>query len=100
MSDEVSFDLSGKVMIVTGAGKGIGKSIAEAAARYGATLALGSRTVSESEETAPLVPTSVIMPMGIDLISRSISAVWAACQASSVDASSWWATILSQRSWG
>ena len=52
MANEVSFDLSGKVMIVTGAGKGIGKSIAEAAARYGADVALGSRTVSECETTA------------------------------------------------
>ncbi len=52
MANEVSFDLSGKVMIVTGAGKGIGKSIAEAAAQYGADVALGSRTLSECEATA------------------------------------------------
>lgn len=52
MSKTVSFDLAGKVMIVTGAGKGIGKAIALAAAEYGADLALGSRTVNECEETA------------------------------------------------
>lgn len=52
MAKTVNFDLSGKVMIVTGAGKGIGKAIAIAAAEYGANVALGSRTVSESEETA------------------------------------------------
>lgn len=52
MAKSVSFDLSGKVMIVTGAGKGIGKAIAIAAAEYGAHLALGSRTVSECEVTA------------------------------------------------
>ena len=52
MNKSVNFDLSGKVMIVTGAGKGIGKAIAIAAAEYGANLALGSRTVSESEATA------------------------------------------------
>ena len=48
----VSFDLTGKVMIVTGAGKGIGKAIALAAAEYGADVALGSRTVSECEQVA------------------------------------------------
>lgn len=52
MTKSVSFDLTGKVMIVTGAGKGIGKAIALAAAEYGADLALGSRTVSECEATA------------------------------------------------
>lgn len=52
MTVEISFSLTGKVMIVTGAGKGIGKSIAETAARFGADVALGSRTVSECEETA------------------------------------------------
>lgn len=52
MANKVRFDLNGKVMIVTGAGKGIGKSIAETAAQFGADVALGSRTVSECEATA------------------------------------------------
>jgi len=52
MAKHVDFDLTGKVMIVTGAGKGIGKAIALAAAEWGADLALGSRTVSECEATA------------------------------------------------
>src|SRR5438045_2939732 len=46
------FDLTGKVMVVTGAGRGIGKSIALCAAEMGAELALGSRTVPELEELA------------------------------------------------
>ena len=52
MSNKVSFDLTGKVMLVTGAGKGIGKAIALVCAQAGADLALGSRTVAESEQTA------------------------------------------------
>lgn len=54
MSHGVSFDLSEKVMIVTGAGRGIGKAIAQVSAQYGASLALGSRTLSEVEATAEL----------------------------------------------
>ncbi len=47
----VSFDLTGKVMIVTGASRGIGKAIAVAASEYGADLALGNRNVAEAAET-------------------------------------------------
>jgi 2-deoxy-D-gluconate 3-dehydrogenase len=52
MSNRINFDLTGKVMLVTGAGKGIGKAIALVCAEAGADLALGSRAVAESEETA------------------------------------------------
>ncbi len=45
------FDLSGKVAIVTGAGRGMGYHIALALAKYGADLVICSRTISELEKT-------------------------------------------------
>ena len=44
------FDLSGKVAIVTGAGRGMGYYIALALAKYGADLVVCSRTLSELEK--------------------------------------------------
>jgi NAD(P)-dependent dehydrogenase (short-subunit alcohol dehydrogenase family) len=38
------FDLTGKVCVVTGGGRGIGRAIAEGLARHGATLVLSGRT--------------------------------------------------------
>jgi gluconate 5-dehydrogenase len=52
MTRRVNFELTDKVVIVTGAGRGIGKAIAEVCAEYGAKLALGSRTLEESQATA------------------------------------------------
>jgi len=46
------FDLSGKVAIVTGAGRGLGYNIAVALAKYGADLVVCSRTQSELEKVA------------------------------------------------
>ena len=46
------FDLTGKVAIVTGAGRGMGYHIALALARYGSDLVVCSRTVSELEMVA------------------------------------------------
>ncbi|HSB61767.1 MAG TPA: SDR family oxidoreductase [Vicinamibacteria bacterium] len=47
--------LQGRVVFVTGAGRGIGRGIAEAAAEAGAELALGDLDLASAEETAGLV---------------------------------------------
>jgi 2-deoxy-D-gluconate 3-dehydrogenase len=52
MANPLSFELNNKVIVVTGAGRGIGKAIAEACVHYGGDLALGSRTVEESAAVA------------------------------------------------
>jgi len=54
MTRPISFDLSGKTLVVTGAGRGIGRAIARVAADFGANLALGSRRVEECAEVAAL----------------------------------------------
>src|SRR5262250_3218706 len=43
--------LSGKVAIVTGAGRGIGQAIAQAYARAGAAVCCAARTVAEIDQT-------------------------------------------------
>ena len=51
----IDFSLTDKVVLVTGAGKGIGKEIALACAAAGADIIAGSRTVSEVEQVAEKV---------------------------------------------
>jgi NAD(P)-dependent dehydrogenase (short-subunit alcohol dehydrogenase family) len=52
-----SFDLSGKVAMVTGAGRGLGAEIALALAAYGADIVVADRTLAETEQTAGAVGT-------------------------------------------
>lgn len=49
------FDLTGRNVVLTGAGRGLGRAMAVALAQAGADIAGGARTVSQLEETAALV---------------------------------------------
>ena len=55
-SGENPFRLDGKLALVTGAGRGIGRAVALALADAGAELLLNSRTPSELEEVARQSP--------------------------------------------
>ena len=80
----LTIDLSGRVAIVTGASRGIGRAIAVALAGAGADVALGARTASDLDETAEAVralgrqaiavPTDVTVAADVErLVERTVA---------------------------
>lgn len=50
--DVCSFDLNGKVAVVTGSSRGIGRAIATSLAAHGAKVVISSRTADSRDEVA------------------------------------------------
>ena len=68
------FDLTGRVAIVTGASRGLGKEMASALADAGADLAIGSRTAADIESAAEEIAAESgrqVAPVVLDVTDRS-----------------------------
>ncbi len=70
------FDLTDKVAIVTGSGRGLGKAIVAGLAEHGATVVVCSRTLAEAESTAH----EIIANGGTAMALRVDTADRASCQ--------------------
>jgi NAD(P)-dependent dehydrogenase (short-subunit alcohol dehydrogenase family) len=65
-------DLKGRVVAITGAGRGLGLAMAKGFARNGAHVLIGSLSLSESERAADLILKAggSALPYGLDVVDR------------------------------
>src|SRR5262249_12740540 len=63
--------LEGRLIVVTGGGRGIGRAIALDAVESGAKVVIAARTAEELEKTAREAPAGTILPVQTDVTSAA-----------------------------
>jgi len=65
MTDKAIFDLTGKVVLITGGSRGLGRACAEAVAAFGATTVIAARDQKKIDETLGILAKFNVKTLGI-----------------------------------